>query len=149
MRMANRSWSSFNSRAALGAGVALTGLQQGSPPAGNPVQTWVTVLVLAACLLPILMAVFGTFVMRVLSWITREPSTEDEVVYPKPQLPKGIHLPDPTIWPAVLAFGVMGLMFAIVLQSWIVLGAGALLACLGLMGWIVLEVKEFRLGSRR
>ena len=131
------------------AGVAMTGVGQA---ASDPVSTLTTIIVLVACLLPILMAIFGAFVMRLLGWMTRQPSTEDEVVYPEATLPPGIHLPDPTIWPAVLAFGLMGLMFAIALDSWlewVALGLGALLTVVGLLGWIVLEVREFRLGARR
>jgi hypothetical protein len=130
-----------------GAVVVLPGLQQQG--AADPVQTWVTVLILVAIILPILMAQFGAIVLRFLGWLARGPSKEDEVVYPEPQLPAGIHLPDPTIWPAVLAFGLMGLAFAVALQSWIVLGVGVLMFVLGLGGWVVLEVKEFRAGSKR
>ena len=116
--------------------------------ADDPVPTLTAVIVLAACILPILMAIFGALVMRVLGWIASPPSGADEVVYPKPTLPPGVHLPDPTIWPAILAFGLMGLVFAIALDSWVewvALGLGALFTVLGLIGWIVLEVKEFRL----
>lgn len=125
--------------------MAISGVGQA---ADDTVQTLITILVLAACLLPILMAIFGAFAMRVLGWFTRAPATEDEVVYPEPTLPEGVHLPEPTIWPAVLAFGLMGLMFAVALSSWlewVALGLGALLALLGLIGWVVVEVKEFRL----
>ncbi len=129
----------------LGAGMAISGVGQA---ADDTVRTLTAVIVLAACVLPILMAIFGAFVMWVLGRIASPPSAEDEVVYPKPTLPPGVHLPDPTIWPAVLAFGLMGLMFAIALDSWVewvALGLGALLTVLGLVGWIMLEVKEFRL----
>jgi hypothetical protein len=122
---------------------------QGLPPPDNPVPALTTIVVLATCLLPIVMAVIGAVTMRVLSWLTRPESTEDEVVPAPRTLPAGIHLPAPTIWPAVLGFGLMGLMFAIAFQSWIVLALGALFSVLGLMGWVVLEVKEFRLGRRR
>lgn len=131
-------------RGLLGAGAAIPGLLQPKPPAGNPVQTWVTVLVLIAILLPILMAVFAVIAMRFLGWLTRTPTTQDEVVYPERQLPAGVHLPAPTIWPAVLAFGVMGLTFALALRSWIVLGVAAVLFVLGLMGWIVLEARQLK-----
>ncbi|HLF26858.1 MAG TPA: hypothetical protein VJG32_11020 [Anaerolineae bacterium] len=144
--MLKRVLAKFNSPLVLGAGVAIGGVGQAP---SDPVQIGVTLLVVAACLLPILMAIFGGVVMRFLSWFTRGPKVEDEVVYPRPMLPRGVHLPDPTIWPAVLAFGLMGLMFAVVLQSWIILGAGVLLTLLGVAGWIVVEVKEFRPASRR
>jgi hypothetical protein len=129
----------------LGAGVALPGVsQQGGD---TTVQTLTTLLVLVTCILPILMAIFGAIVMRFLAWFTSPPQPEDEVVYPKPTLPPGIHLPEPTIWPAALAFGLMGLMFAIPLEAWaeaVALVFGAVLTLLGLGGWVVVEVKEFR-----
>jgi len=145
MRTIRRWWLSFRSQSLLGAGVAISGVGQA---ADDTVQTLITVLVLAACLLPVLMAIFGGLVMRMLGWFTRAPTTEDEVVYPEPTLPEGVHMPEPTIWPAVLAFGLMGLMFAIALSSWlewVALGLGGLLALIGLIGWVVVEVKEFRL----
>ena len=142
--MTKRFFSNYDTRVMLGAGVATSGVAQA---ADDPVQTLTIAIVLAACVLPILMAIFGALVMRVLGWIASPPSAEDEVVYPAPTLPPGVHLPDPTIWPAALAFGLMGLMFAIALDSWVewvALGLGALFTVLGLVGWIVLEVKEFR-----
>ncbi len=145
MHIVRRWWLQSRSGSLLGAGVAISGVGQA---ADDTVQTLITVLVLVACLLPILMAIFGALVMRLLGWFTRAPATEDEVVYPEPTLPEGVHLPEPTIWPAVLAFGLMGLMFAIALTSWlewVALGLGALLALVGLIGWVVVEVKEFRL----
>jgi hypothetical protein len=150
------------SRLLLG-GAAMAGVGQAG---ADPVQPWLTILVLAACLLPILMAVFGAVVMRILSWMTRPPSTEEEVVYPERSLPPGVHLPDPTIRPALLAFGLMFLVLAIPLgqsvqsqpsdllrivmtvAAWTALGLGGLLFVVGLLGWIVLEVKEFRLRRR-
>lgn len=118
----------------------------------EPIPTLTTIIVLVACLLPIPMAVFGAIVMRVLSWLTRPPGAEDEIVLAEPTLPPGVHLPDPTIRPALLAFGLMGLMFALALDSWlrwIALGLGALLTVVGLLGWILLEMKEFRPGANR
>jgi hypothetical protein len=150
-------------RLLLGAGVAVGGVAQAG---ADPVQPWLAILVLAACLLPIVMAVFGAVVMRVLGWLTRPPSTEEEVVYPERTLPPGVHLPDPTIRPALLAFGLMFLVLAIPLgqsvqsqpgdllrvvmtvATWTALGLGGLLFVIGLLGWIMLEVKEFRLRRR-
>jgi len=81
-------------------------------------------------------------------------------------LPPGVHLPDPTIRPALLAFGLMFLVLAIPLgqsaqsqasdllktimtiATWATLGLGGLLFAAGLLGWIALEVKEFRLRRR-
>ena len=146
--MTKRFLSNTDARLMLGAGVMMSGVSQ--PKGGDTTaQTAITILVLVAVGLPVLMAVFGYVVLRVLGWLTRSETQEDEVVYPAPTLPPGVHLPDPTIWPAVLAFGLMGLMFAIALQSWIVLGVAALFIVLGLLGWIRLEVKEFRSGSKR
>ena len=109
------------------------------------VQTLVTILVLMTIFLPIAMAIFGGVVMRFLAWFSREDKVgEDEVVMPAPTLPAGVHLPDPTIFPAVLAFGLMGVMFGVALQSWIVLIAAALVAALGLGGWVWLEIKDAR-----
>jgi len=160
MHTFKRILSSRNLPLVFGVGLAAPGAQQA---ASDPVQTWITVFMLAACLLPILMAIFGALVMRFLSWFTRQPDAEDEVVLPRPMLPPGVHLPEPTIWPAALAFGLMFLVLAIPLRglaksdadvlativSTATLIFGVLLALLGLAGWIVLEVKEFRLGRRR
>lgn len=151
MHMIKRGWLEFQSRGiVVGAGVAISGVGQAA--SDDTLQTLITALVLAACLLPILMAIFGAFVMRFLGWFTRAQETqEDEVVYPEPTLPEGVHLPEPTIWPAVLAFGLMGLMFAVAFDSWlkwVALGLGGLMVLLGLGGWIVVEVKEFRLRGR-
>jgi len=147
--MLKRFWSKLNSGTLAGAGFAASGLGQTQGAPDSPLPTLVTILVLSALLLPILMAIFGGVVMRVLGWLTRPPSAEDEVVYPAPKLPAGIHLPDPTIWPMVLGLGLMGLMFSIALQSWALLIPALLIAVLGLGGWIVLEVNEFRLGRKR
>jgi len=143
MHRLKHTWSKFGSQAVFGAGVAVS--RAGQAAGEDPVRTWVTVLVLAAIGLPIVMGIIGAVTMRFLGWFTRDPeAAQDEVVMPAPRLPHGVHLPEPTIWPAVLAFGLMGLMFAIVLRSWLALGAGVLLGGLGLAGWVVLEVKEFR-----
>lgn len=146
--MLKRFFSGFDSKL-LGAGVALSGVGQAQAPSDNPLPTLVTILVLVTILLPVLMAIFGGIVMRFLGWLTRAPGVEEEVVYAQETLPPGIHLPEPTIWPLVLGMGLMGLMFAIGLQSWLVLILAVLVAVLGLGGWIVLEVKEFQLGRKR
>jgi hypothetical protein len=126
-------------------GVLATGQQQTTD---DVVRTVTSILLISACLLPILMAVFGAVVMRFLGWFTgpREAQT-DEVVYPEPALPPGVHLPASTIWPAVLAFGLMGLLFAIPLEGWleaIAALAGIILTAVGLIGWIVLAAREAR-----
>ena len=147
MRILKRFWSPSFSATTLAAGFAVSGVGQ-QTTGDNTVSTLVAVLVLLAVGLPLLMAIFGAVVMRGLSWFTRARSREDEVVYAEEQLPPGIHLPEPTIWPAVLAFCVMGLMFAVALDSWletVALVLGALFVVLGLGGWIVVEVEEFRL----
>lgn len=125
----------------MGVGVALSGLQQDG---SNVVQDLTTIVVLSACLLPILMAVFGAFALRFVGRVAAGESTEDEIVQATPTLPAGVHLPDPTIWPMVLAFGLMSVIFGLVLQSWFILPIGVLLAFVGLLGWIVVEVKEFQ-----
>jgi hypothetical protein len=38
----------------------------------------------------------------------------------------------------------MGVIFGLVLQSWFILPIGVLLSLIGLIGWIVVEVKEFQ-----
>jgi hypothetical protein len=125
----------------MGAGVAWSGLQQ---PGSNVVQDLTTIIVLVACLLPIVMAVFGAVALRLVGHMAAGESTEDEVVPATPTLPPGVHLPDPTIWPAVFSFGLMGVIFGLVLQSWFILPIGVLLSLIGLIGWIVVEVKEFQ-----
>lgn len=141
--MIKRFFSNCDSRLVLGASVAMSGVQQGAAPAADPVQTWTTVLVLVAIVLPILMAFFGIFALRVLGRLAGPPAQEDEVVYPEPTLPPGVHLPEPTIWPAVLGLGLMLLMLAIALQSWIVLGIAVFVTVLGLMSWAALEGRPF------
>lgn len=141
--MTQRFFSNGNPPLALGAGVVMSGIQQGAAPASDPAQTWVAVLVLVAIALPILMAFFGVFVLRIAGRMAQPPSSEDEVVYPEPTLPPGVHLPAPTIWPAVLGLGLMLLMLALAMQSWIVLGAAVFVTVLGLMSWVVLEGKPF------
>ena len=141
--MTKRFFSNGNSPLALGAGVVMSGIQQGAAPATEPVQTWMAVLVLIAIVLPILMAFFGVFVLRVVGRIAQPPSQEDQVVYPEATLPPGVHLPAPTIWPAVLGLGLMLLMLALAMQSWIVLGTAVFVTVLGLMSWVVLEGRPF------
>jgi len=128
------------------AGAPLSGVQQQTTD--DVVKAVTSVLLIGACLLPILMAVFGAIAMRFLGWFTgpREASA-DEVVYPEPALPPGVHLPASTIWPAALAFGLLGVLFAIPLEAWLeVIAAlvGIVLTAVGLIGWIVLAVREAR-----
>ena len=124
----------------------MSGVQQQTTD--DVVKTVTFILLISECLLPILMAVFGAVVIRFLGWFTgpRE-ARSDEVVYAKPTLPPGVHLPASTIWPAVLAFGLMGVLFAIPLEGWLEAVsalAGIFLAAVGLIGWIVLAVREAR-----
>jgi len=128
------------------ASAPLSGVQQQT--SDEVVKTVTSVLLISACLLPIVMAVFGAIAMRFLAWFTgpREASA-DEVVYPEPALPPGVHLPASTIWPAALAFGLMGLLFAIPLEGWLEAIAalvGFVLTAVGLIGWIVLAAREAR-----
>jgi hypothetical protein len=44
-------------------------------------------------------------------------------------------LPQPTYWPAVLAFGIVLLVWGIV-TTWMISGIGAILIALALAGWI-------------
>ena len=141
--MTKRLFSNGNLPSALGAGAVMSGLHEGAAPASDPVQTWVAVLVLVALALPILMAFFGVFVLRIVGRIAQPPSQEDQVVYPEPTLPPGIHLPAPTIWPAVLGLGLMLLMLTLAMQSWIMLGTAVFVTVLGLMSWIALEGRPF------
>ncbi len=139
-------FSQLQTQSVLTAGAALPGVQQQTT--GDVVRTVTSVLLISACLLPIVMAVFGAIAMRFLAWFTgpREASA-DEVVYPEPALPPGVHLPASTIWPAALAFGLMGLLFAIPLEGWLEAIAalvGLVLTAVGLIGWIVLAAREAR-----
>ncbi|HEY4688882.1 MAG TPA: hypothetical protein VIK33_06200 [Anaerolineae bacterium] len=148
MHRLERFWSNLSSQTALGAGVTLGRVAQ-QEGGDTTVQTLITILVLVTIFLPIIMGVIGGATMRFLTWFTRDSQTiQDEVVMPAPTLPAGIHMPEPTIWPAVLAFGLMGVMFSIALRSWVLLGAAMLLIVLGLAGWVVLEVQEFRARRR-
>lgn len=45
------------------------------------------------------------------------------------------HVPAPSAWPATLAAGV-ALLAAGAATNWVVIGAGALMALAGLVGWI-------------
>jgi len=129
----------------LAAGAPLSGVQQATD---DTVQAITAVLLIIACLLPVLMAVFGAVVMRFLGWFTGPRGAQaDEVVYPEATLPPGIHLPASTIWPAVLAFGLLGLLFAIPLEAWLEVVAalvGIVLTAIGLVGWIALAIREAR-----
>ena len=128
------------------ASAPLSGVQQQTTD--DVVKAVTSVLLISACLLPILMAVFGAIAMRFLGWFTSPREAQaDEVVYAEPTLPPGVHLPASTIWPAALAFGLMGLLFAIPLEAWLeVIAAlvGIALTAVGLIGWIVLAVREAR-----
>jgi len=55
--------------------------------------------------------------------------------------PRPAHQPAPSIWPVTLATGV-GLAAVGVLTSPIVLGAGALIAALALVGWVRQALEE-------
>ncbi|HET7088806.1 MAG TPA: hypothetical protein VFL17_09165 [Anaerolineae bacterium] len=138
--------SQLQMQSVLTAGAALSGVQQQA--SDDVVRTVTSILLISACLLPILMAVFGAVVMRFLGWFTGPREAQaDEVVYAEPALPSGVHLPASTIWPAVLAFGLMGLLFAIPLEGWLEAIAalvGLVLTAVGLIGWIVLAVREAR-----
>ena len=48
----------------------------------------------------------------------------------------GIHLPSPSFWPLVAAFGLPMLAYG-VLYSWWVVGAGALVLLVGFFGWVL------------
>jgi len=132
----------FRSTNWLGAGLVMSAPQQES---AEVVGLWMAVIVIGACLLPIFMAIFGAVALRFIGGIARGPSEEDEVVQAAPTLPEGVHLPDPTIWPAILSFGLMGVIFGLVLESWLLLLLGVPLALLGLLGWIVIEMRDSRL----
>jgi hypothetical protein len=49
--------------------------------------------------------------------------------------PQPEHLPAPTYWPAVMAFGTTMLLWGVV-ASWIISGVGLALTALALAGWI-------------
>jgi hypothetical protein len=57
-----------------------------------------------------------------------------------------IHLPDPSIWPLVIAVGTAILMAGIILHLWMVLG-GVLMLFIGIGGWLYQDVQVARRGG--
>jgi hypothetical protein len=76
--------------------------------------------------------------------MTHQPPSDPEHSYPhhegwEPLAPE--RLPRPTYWPAVMAVGIMTLLWGL-LGSMILTGAGVLLFIVSVIGWI----KELRIG---
>lgn len=69
-------------------------------------------------------------------WMPNEPSKVPEVPIPEGwNRPQPTTLPRPTFWPAVLAFGVMLIVWGPV-STFIITGVGVLLCIFALRGWI-------------
>ncbi len=54
-----------------------------------------------------------------------------------------VHMPDPSIWPLVIATGTAMLMLGIVLGLWI-LGAGIVVLVIGIGGWLYQDIQVAR-----
>jgi len=63
------------------------------------------------------------------------PESESTDAQPDWPIPQPEHLPAPTYWPAVMAFGTTMLLWGVV-TSWIISGVGLVLFALALVGWI-------------
>jgi hypothetical protein len=54
-----------------------------------------------------------------------------------------VHMPDPSIWPLVIATGTAILMLGIVLGLWLV-GAGLIVLVIGIGGWLYQDIQVAR-----
>lgn len=54
-----------------------------------------------------------------------------------------VHMPDPSIWPLVIATGTAGLMLGIVLGLWL-LFAGVVVLVIGIGGWLYQDIQVAR-----
>jgi cytochrome c oxidase subunit I len=53
-----------------------------------------------------------------------------------------IHMPDPSLWPAIHTLGVMPLGYGLVYANWLLIGLGAVWMVVGMFGWIIEPLAE-------
>jgi cytochrome c oxidase subunit III len=56
--------------------------------------------------------------------------------------PEGIHMPKPSFWPLVFGVGFMGIAFGIILDIYLLAGAGLLVLAVAVFGWVWSNVRE-------
>ncbi len=49
----------------------------------------------------------------------------------------GVHLPSPSFWPFIVAFGMLIVAFALVFHAWVFAGLGLIVIMSGLIGWAI------------
>jgi cytochrome c oxidase subunit 1 len=53
-----------------------------------------------------------------------------------------IHMPDPSLWPAIHTLGVLPLGYGLVYANWLLIGLGAVWMVMGMFGWIIEPLAE-------
>ena len=53
-----------------------------------------------------------------------------------------IHMPDPSLWPAIHTLGVLPLGYGLVYANWLLVGLGAVWMVVGMFGWIIEPLAE-------
>ncbi len=53
-----------------------------------------------------------------------------------------IHMPDPSLWPAIHTLGVLPLGYGLVYANWLLIGVGAVWMVMGMFGWIIEPLAE-------
>ena len=53
-----------------------------------------------------------------------------------------IHMPDPSLWPAIHTLGVLPLGYGLVYANWLLIGIGAVWMVAGMFGWIIEPLAE-------
>jgi cytochrome c oxidase subunit 1 len=53
-----------------------------------------------------------------------------------------IHMPDPSLWPAIHTLGVLPLGYGLVFANWLLIGLGAVWMVMGVFGWIIEPLAE-------
>jgi len=53
-----------------------------------------------------------------------------------------IHMPDPSLWPAIHTLGVLPLGYGLVYANWLLIGLGAVWMVVGMFGWIIEPLAE-------
>ena len=64
----------------------------------------------------------------------------------KPDAPKDIHMPPPSLSPIVMSLGVMLTAFGVVFPAEL-LGAGLTFTLLGVVGWLTEDIRDFAAGG--